>query len=92
MSNSTGRPPAELHPERRKALALTARRLATLEAKVDAARRDLAVAAAVAADDGASWAVIGEAIGRSKAVAGELIAAGRLYDPHRPARNRGGHR
>jgi hypothetical protein len=67
--STLGRPPARLSPARRRALVRRAR-------AVERARDALAREAALAAEEGASWSAIGEAVGLSKAAAGELVRRG----------------
>ncbi|HEY7621723.1 MAG TPA: hypothetical protein VH834_18225 [Solirubrobacteraceae bacterium] len=65
-TSTTGRPPGDLAPARRRALLRRAQ-------AVRRAEGDLAREVAAAAGEGASWRAIGEAIGLSKAAAGALV-------------------
>jgi hypothetical protein len=80
MSTSIGRPPAQLDPERRRALSRHARRVARLEGALENARAELAREAADAHAEGASWRSIGEAVGLSKTQAGALVGRGLTVD------------
>jgi hypothetical protein len=73
---AAGRPPAVLDPDRRRALARCARRVARAEQSLADARAALAREAAEAAAEGASWRSIGQAIGLSKTATGSLIGRG----------------
>jgi hypothetical protein len=73
---TTGRPPAELRPERRRELVRLRASIKRSETKLGRLQTARAIQAALAVDEGASHRAIAEALGVDKATARSYAARG----------------